>query len=156
MSTTFLLKKIDIVIQTCKCDLLINTSPFQCWLVREEAWATKQSTAFTCVLLSEESRKSSTLIHVFLQIILINIRHIWTNTGLQMTGIMRTAVCLHHFWSGTYKISSAWFLLYRMYLISSAFSSYVIIAKWIKHSPCSAIWWRLNQTSFSPVDQQET
>jgi hypothetical protein len=61
-------KYLDNGIWTCKRDLHINASPLLCWFVYQRTWSTNRSIAFTSVLLSEDSEKSSTLIPDFLQI----------------------------------------------------------------------------------------
>jgi hypothetical protein len=59
---------LDSGIRTFKRDPRINASPLPCRLVYEGTWETNRITAFTSVLLSEDSEKSSTLIPDFLQI----------------------------------------------------------------------------------------
>jgi hypothetical protein len=112
---------------------------------------TNRSIAFTSIMLLEDSEKSLTLIHVFLQIrqtywclCLIDNGykslqlmdgtekpHTQTNTSrLWMTGIMMPAVRLHHFQSGT------WLLLRRVHISSSFFYRYLIswcFINWIHH-----------------------
>jgi hypothetical protein len=61
-------KILDIVIRTCKRDVIINTSPLLCRLVGQGTWATNRNIALTCVLLSEDLGMSSTLITDFLKI----------------------------------------------------------------------------------------
>jgi hypothetical protein len=68
-NTTHALKKyLDSGIRTCKRDFRISASRLLCRLVHQGTWTTNRSIAFTSVLLSEDSEKSSTLIPDFLQI----------------------------------------------------------------------------------------